>query len=396
MRKRIKWVVSTCTAVLFDQYSPYDAFTIIPFFAYFRRGKTRGMVDNAIGPQEALNKAVSQFVHIVNSAANSGWKIEENSLTNMDTAELEAVGAMTGLVLEYAKGATPPAKIDASPVPTGIDRLIDRATSALKDVTVPDAMRGNNSQEISGVAIQSRQFASQQQLATPLDNLAYTRQLLANRLLSLVQRYYDSYRQFRITEADPLTGKDTERVIEINKPDGMGGYLNDITLGSYDVVVSEQPLQITFENSQFTQALEMRKAGVQIPDATVLRYSNLSDKFDIMRTMTGEKPADPLAEAKAKLVEAQALKARTEATESSVRTKYSAMQAAQVIASMPATAPLADKLLKSSGDIDHDAAPIIPSAQFQDTQPIAPSPMTGVNDGIETARVDGVGPAIGE
>ena len=64
MRKRIKWIVSTYSTTLHSDYSPYEEFTIVPYFAYFRRGKTRGMVDNAIGPQEALNKAVSQNIHI--------------------------------------------------------------------------------------------------------------------------------------------------------------------------------------------------------------------------------------------------------------------------------------------------------------------------------------------
>jgi hypothetical protein len=81
--------VSTYCATLFDEISPYEHFTIVPYFAYFRRGKTRGMVDNAIGPQEALNKGVSQFVHIINTSANSGWTVEQNSLTNMDGEELE-------------------------------------------------------------------------------------------------------------------------------------------------------------------------------------------------------------------------------------------------------------------------------------------------------------------
>ena len=151
--------------------------------------------------------------------------------------------------------------------------------------------------------------ARQQQLAVPLDNLAYTRKLLATRVLKLIQRYYDSYRVFKITDTDPMTGKEVESVLEINKFDeATGTYLNDITVGTYDVVISEQPMHVTFENSQFEQALEMRKEGVRIPDATVIRYSNLADKHDILANMQPE-PADPTLEAKAKSIEAQARKA---------------------------------------------------------------------------------------
>ena len=405
MRKRVKWIVSTYFTTLFDEYSPYDDISTVPYFAYFRRGKTRGMVDNAIGPQTALNKAVSQYVHIINTAANSGWVVEEGSLTNMETDDLENVGAKTGVVIEYKKGSQPPQKITANGVPTGVDKLIDRATQALKDVTVPDSMRGLQGSAVSGVAKQADQHASAQQLAVPLDNLAYTRGLLAGRILALVQKYYDSHRIFRITEMNPITGKEEEQTIEINKPDGMGGYINDITMGTYDLVITEQPMQVTFENSQFEQTLAMRKEGVKIPDATVVRYSNLSDKHEIMATMASSAtPVDPTLEAKAKLMEAQANKVNADATLAAVEAQYSAIQTAQVIATTPATSGLADSLLKSAGYIDKDIAPIVPQAPAgmpvappgaipQSTNPMTPAnPGVGLMDGIETPRPDGVDP----
>lgn len=399
MRKRIRWVVSTYCCVIFDRISPYEHFTIVPFFAVFRRGKTRGMVDNAIGPQQALNKSVSQFVHIVNSAANSGWVIEQHSLTNMDADELEQVGAMTGLVLEVKAGSKAPEKIKPNPVPAGVDRMIDRATQALKDVTVPDSMRGLQGNAVSGVAKQADQFASQQQLAVQHDNLGYTRQLLAKRIIKLVQRYYDSYRVFKITDRDPMTGKEVTDEFEINKFDPTtGNYLNDLTRGTYDVVISEQPMHVTFENSQFEQALAMREKGVNIPDSTVVRYSNLAEKYDIMRDMQPT-PSDPTLEAKAELIKAQTRKTDAERTSKSVETQYSAIQTAQVIAATPATSTLADALLRSAGYQDQDAAPIVPQAPAgmpaapmpTNTNPLTPAnPAVGMNQGIETPAADGV------
>lgn len=403
MRRRIKWVVSTYSVTLHEDYSPYDHYTVVPFFGYFRRGKTRGMVDDAIGPQEALNKAVSQFVHILNTSANSGWITDQNSVTNMDADELQERGAVTGLHIEVKEGARRPEKIQPNQVPTGVDRLIDRASKALKDVTVPESMRGIQGPETSGVAIQSKQFASQQQLAVPLDNLAYTRQLLAGRILKLIQRYYDSYRVFRITETDPMTGKDKEQVLEINKFDpATGAYLYDVTVGDYDVVITEQPMQVTFENSQFQQALEMRKQGVAIPDATVIRYSSLADKHEILSSMQGSTPpVDPTLEAKAQLLAAQARKADADTTARNVEAQYSAIQTAQVIAQTPATSGLADGLLRSAGYVDRDAAPIVPEAPAglpsvdmpENTNPMTPTnPGVGLNTGIETPGPDGLQP----
>jgi len=408
MQRRVKWVVSTYSRVLFDEYSPYEHFTVVPYFCYFRRGQTSGMVDNAIGPQEALNKAVSQYIHIVNSMANSGWTVEEGSLTNMDTDDLEENGARTGLVIEYKRGSTAPAKIQPNQVPAGVDRLIDRSDKALKDVTVPEAMRGIGGANEAGVAIQSKQFASQQQLSVPLDNLAYSRRLLAMRILKLIQRYYDSYRVFRITETDPLTGKNVERVLEINKFDpATESYLYDVTVGTYDVVISEVPMQVTFENSQFQQVLDMRKEGIRIPDAVVVKYSGLTDKQEILDSLQGDKPpVDPSLQAKADLLEAQTRKTDAEAdlvrsrtVNEGVTAMYSSTQAAQVLMQVPGASSVADGLLRSAGFVDKDAAPIVPAAPAvaqpvdlpHNTDPLTPAgPARGLMSGIETQRADGV------
>jgi hypothetical protein len=205
MMRRVYWLVTTRDVVLHDKKSPYPFFTIVPYFAYFRRGVTAGMVDNAISPQDVLNKSISSAVHIVNSVANSGWKVEENSLVNMTEDDLEETGAETGLVITYRKGTTPPEKIQANQVPTGVDRLIERANMAVKDVTVPDAMRGTPGQEVSGIALQSKQFASQQQLAVPLDNLAKTRHMLGKKIMWFMQNFMTDRRILRITETDPAT-----------------------------------------------------------------------------------------------------------------------------------------------------------------------------------------------
>lgn len=400
MQRRIRWTVSTMDCMLHSDWSPYDHFTIVPYFAYFRRGKTRGMIDNAIGPQDALNKSVSQFVHIVNTTANSGWVVQENSLTNMETEDLETVGAKTGLVIEHKENSPAPTKIQPNQVPTGIDRMIDRATSALKDATVPDAMRGINSQEVSGIAIQSKQFASQQQLAMPLDNLAHTRHLLAVRLMKLTQRFYTAPRVFRITESDPMTGKDQTTDLEVNRFNpATGKYDFDLTAGEYDVVVTEQPMAATFEDSQFQQAMELRKNNVAIPDSVVIKHSNLSDKQDILTQMAGNQKPDPVAAAQAKLVDAkteltaaQADKVRTDAVATSVQGMFSATQAANQIAMVPSVSPLADALLKSAGFVDKDAAPIVPldtpGTQGMplpvNTHPLMPANAdVGLNHGIE-------------
>lgn len=370
MQRRVRWIVSTYSCLLHDDWSPYPHFTIVPYFPYFRRGQTRGMVDNAISPQRVLNKAISQYLHIINTSANSGWVVEENSLTNMETEDLEDVGAKTGLVVEYKKGSAPPQKIQPNQIPTGVDHLIDRSQKNIRDVTgSSEAMQGQNGPEVSGVAIQSKQFAAQQQLAVPLDNLSHTRHLLAIKLLWLIQNYYDSERIIRITEVGK-DGREQESVITLNQYDpAQGVYLNDLTIGEYDVVIDEVPMQVTFENSQFQQALELKKVGIAIPDDVVVRHSNIADKAEVLDRMQSA-PSDPLRDAEVKLKNAQAMEVVAKTATKNVEGMFSAVQAGKEVAMVPTIAPLADKIYRSAGGVDHDAAPIIP----EPAQPIPSGP----------------------
>ena len=101
--QRIRWTVIADNVVLHDDWSPYNHFTIVPYFPHFRHGHTIGLVENLLGPQEMLNKVTSQELHIINTTANSGWIVQNSALTNMSTEELEKRGAETGLVIEVKK-----------------------------------------------------------------------------------------------------------------------------------------------------------------------------------------------------------------------------------------------------------------------------------------------------
>lgn len=396
MGRKVRWTVSIQSKLLKDDWSPYDRFTVVPYFPLFRRGKSRGMVDPAIGSQKILNKGLSQATHIINTTANSGWQLEENQLTNMTVDELEQKGAQTGLVLERRAGSPPIQKITPNTMPNGLDVLIKQAMFNIKEVTVPDAMRGNTTKEVSGIAIQSKQHAAQQNLAMALDNLTRTRHMVSEWIDYAITKYYTSERIIRITKSDPVTGKELDDFVTINKFDGQT-YQNDMTVGEYDIVITEQPVQVTFENSQFTQIMEMRTAGINLPDRVAIKYSNLTEKDEIIEEMANSQAPDPIKEAEVALKRAQARLAEVNAVNKSIEATYSATQSATQIAMNPAIAPVADKLMRSSGFQDMDAAPIVsaPEQAMQvqgemptNTNPLTPAnPAVGMNAGIETPDI---------
>ena len=289
VKRKVRWTVTCDKIVLHDDWSPYSSFTIVPFFAYFRRGKPFGMVRNLLSPQEQLNKIASQELHIVNTTANSGWMVESGSLVGMTADDLEEHGAQTGLVVEYNRGSSPPQKIQPNQIPTGLDRIAQKAALNIKTISgINDSMLGSDSAEVSGVAIQAKQNRGAIMIQVPLDNLRKARQYLAEKILECVQTFYTEQRVVQVTnEEDPA--KPREPMV-INEMTPEGRIVNDITLGEYDVVVATAPARDSFDETQFAEALNLRQVGVAIPDDAIIEYSHLARKGELakrIRMLTG-------------------------------------------------------------------------------------------------------------
>ena len=301
--KKVRWTTTADLVVLHDEWSPYDTFTLVPYFPYWRRGRPFGMVRNLISPQEQLNKISSQELHIVNTTANSGWIVETGSLNGMTADDLEEHGAETGLVLEFNRGSSPPAKIPPNQIPTGLDRISQKAAINIKTISgISDAMLGTDSPEVSGVAIQAKQNRGAMMIQVPLDNLTKTRQYLAEKVLNLVQAYYTEERLIQITdETDPLKRRMPMKVNEIT-PEGM--IINDLTLGEYDVGTA--PARDNFEEIQFAEAIALRQVGVPIPDDLIVEYSHLARKGEIAQRIREQQGTNPPSEQEAQLMQFQA------------------------------------------------------------------------------------------
>ena len=320
--KRIRWTVSADDVVLLDEWSPYKHFTVVPYFPHFRYGKTVGIVENLLSPQEILNKASSQELHVINTTANSGWVVEAGSLMNMSIEELEAKGAQTGLVVEYAKGAQPPVKIQPNQVPSGLDRVTYKAEEHIKTIAnVSDSMMGFDREDVAAKAIAYKQQRGSVNLSKVLDNLERTDWILARNVLDLVQSYYTEPRILNITH-DDLTREVEE--MQINMPDPVTGQItNDLTIGEYDIIITTSPYRASLEDSQFEQARAMREIGIPIPDSVLIENSRLLRRAEILKQMESAQNSEEAqmqaqmqmrdSEAEIALKEAQAQKVSAEA-----------------------------------------------------------------------------------
>lgn len=297
--RKVRWTVTADDVVLYDEWSLYDKFTIVPYFPYFRRGRAFGMVRNLVSPQEALNKARSQTLHIVNTTANSGWTVEEGTLVNMTEDELEQRGAETGLVLIHARGSNPPQKIQPNSVPTGLTNISNETEYSIQAISgINDGMLGMTSDQVSGRMLDRKTERAQIQLQQPFKNLSLSRRLLGERLLELIQNFYTEERVIQIThEDDP--GKDDQELV-INTLDAAGQIVNDVTRGRYDVAITTRMAVDNQEEAEFQHMMDMRQHQIMLPDDVVLRHSPLRNREQIaerVREMQGAaEPSEQEAE----------------------------------------------------------------------------------------------------
>jgi hypothetical protein len=281
---RIHWDVVADNVVLHSEWSPYKHFTPVPYFPIFRHGRTIGLVENLLGSQELLNKSSSQELHVINTSANSGWKVRAGAVTNMTPEELEQRGGESGIVIEVQGDPEKDAvKITPNSTPQGLDRVSYKAEEHIKSISgVSDSMQGFDREDVAAKAIQAKRQAGSTNLAKPLDSLVRTDWMIARNILDLIQENYTEERILTITK-DRITGETEE--VPINQVNAAGMIINDLTLGEYSAVVSSVPVRETLEDSQFEQAISMREQGIPIPDEVIIDNSRLTNKKEIIAKM---------------------------------------------------------------------------------------------------------------
>ncbi len=283
---KIRWTVTADDFVLFDDWSPYKHFTVVPYFPYFRYGTTIGLVENLISPQELLNKTTSQELHVINTTANSGWVVKKGAIKNMTNDELEERGAQTGLVVEVENNVeTDLKKIQPNQIPQGLADLSRKSESYIKSVSMRgDAQQGMARADTSAAQMDASNQYGDVGLRKPLDNLKRSDFILARNVLDLIQEFYTDPRIALITNSG-ISGEQEE--IKINWPDpNTGELMNDVTMGEYETSVIATPEKQTLEDSQFQQAALMKeKLGIQIPDEFMIQNSNLIGKTDLIKAL---------------------------------------------------------------------------------------------------------------
>ena len=293
--KRIRNTVTCGDILLFDEWSIYESYSTVGYFPYFRKGKTRGMLDDMIDPQKELNKKRSLITDILNTNANSGWIYEENTLDPEQEENLKQYGSSPGVHVKYKRGPSgsePPRRLEPGGYPQGLDRLEEKSGNDLYQISgINESALGQIDRVQSGRAIEARQRQAVISIQMYSDNFTRSKKILGRKALEIFQNFYTEERVYRDI------GEDSSMVTyEINKKIQTGDNavmrLNDITLGKYGVKVDEVPMSATFKQGQFEETMTiLEKLGpigmalLQIKPDLIIDQSSLPHKEEWKEAM---------------------------------------------------------------------------------------------------------------
>lgn len=284
--KTLRWTVTCENETLHDEDSPYNHYTLVPFFPTFVDGVTKGAVESLIDPQQLYNKITSSELHIISTTANSGFKVKTGSLKNMTLEELGQMGSRTGLVAEL-DDVKDLEKFQPNQTPQGHDRLSFKADQIMRSLSgVSDQGRGFAREDVAGQAILANQAAQDINFAGWLSNLHRSKQLLARNVLDCAQSHYTETRTLMINRGSAMS--QTLEEVTLNQPTAEGMVLNDVTRGKYTTVLIPAPSRTTMSEEDFGLLLKLRtEVGVAIPDSMLIELSPASNKAAILEMLQG-------------------------------------------------------------------------------------------------------------
>lgn len=255
----LRWTTMVGDIIVYDKWSPYKTYTITPYFPYFRRGVTRGMMEDLLDPQNEINKRRSANIDITTRTAHSGWTFHADSLTPEEETKLRKFGAAPGVNIKWKGQAyMKPEKIQPSAVPQAFERLEMRSSDDLKEISgVNDSLLGLVDKVQSGRALEVRRNQGVMTIQMYMDNRKRTSILKYKKRVEMIQDHYTQARVFR------LTGDDSKpEILQLNMKNAAGVIANDVTLGKYRVSVDETPTSATFLQAQFEELKDLVESGI--------------------------------------------------------------------------------------------------------------------------------------
>jgi hypothetical protein len=246
---------------------PDNRYPLVPFFCYRGRKCDYGVVKNIVDPQLEVNKRRSQTLHIINTSANSGWIADDAELL----AQLEAFGSRPGMTA-LKKAGTTYERIQPAALPAAVMQMEQQSKDDIKAISgVNSDLLGIREATQSGVAIDLRMRQGLTVIAQIFDNFRLALKEVARRIAARIIAYMPE------DEIGRILGEEAA-------PDLITAIKNADIL-KYDLVAAQSPSSPSVRMSNFMMLMEMKKAGVPIPDDLIVEASDIPGKEKILEKL---------------------------------------------------------------------------------------------------------------
>lgn len=237
----------------------------------------QGIVRCAKDAQREKNKARSQFLHIINTAANSGWIVDHDALDDHKIEELKTFGSTPGIVIKKKANSTVQ-RIDPTPAPVAQSVREKAADDSFKEVTGinADLLAVDESSNPSGKAIALRIRQAITILEPDFMNLRYTKKLIGTTIMQMVPMLFD------LPKIKKVLG---EQFLKDNEIDDtfLKTFLITIEDLRYNVRIAEQGDTKTMREETFEDLMQMLSHGTPIPFEVLAEFMSLPNKAEVIK-----------------------------------------------------------------------------------------------------------------
>lgn len=261
--------------VMYDGPNPLgiDCYPFVPVWAYYRPEmpyfdyRIQGIVRGLRDAQYLYNRRRVIELDILESQIASGWKYKENALVNPKDIFLSGQGK--GLALKEEAQMTDVEQILPPQIPPSMIQLSELLAQEITQISgVNEELLGSAMDEKAGVLSMLRQGAGLTTLQSLFDNLDRAQKQLGEIMVEIIQNNF-------------TPGK-IQKILNGEKP---ADQFYDKSFGKYGCAIEEGLNTTTQKQMQFAQLLQLREAGVPVPDDVLLEACTIQDKQKLVQSI---------------------------------------------------------------------------------------------------------------
>ncbi len=263
----------------------------MPYYPWRCQGVVRGLRD----AQYLYNRRKAIELDILESQINSGWVYKENALVNPKDVFLNGQGR--GLALKEEAQMTDVQQIIAPAIPPSTIQLSEIMGKEINEISgVSEELLGfDNKDSLSGFHAALKLSASTTTLQSLFDQLDRAMQLTGELLLDVIRVNYTPGKIAKFLENEQPTKEFYSKAF-----------------GKYHVAVEEGLNTTTQKQMQFAQLMDLRTAGVPIPDDALLEAATIQDKKKLLDTIRKQQEQQAKIQQDQTMAQLELLKAQIE------------------------------------------------------------------------------------